>query len=350
MELLIIFLPFLAFIFIITHLSILSIRIAAFISVGSVGFSAIFSIICAFNYLSNGITIFLNIGKWFPLGIGNVEFLFLFDALTFVMLCVVTFISFLVHIYSLDYMSNDPELPLFLSYLSLFTFFMLILVTSGNFILMFMGWEGVGLSSYLLINFWHTRIAANKAAIKAVVINKIGDVFLMVSMAFFFYTFHTLDYSTMFAVAPFIKPIYPFLFSSITLFDFACLFLLCGAVAKSAQLGLHTWLPDAMEGPSPVSALIHAATMVTAGIFLFVRCSPLLEFSNLTLTIATFLGSLTAFFAATTALCQNDIKRVIAYSTCSQLGYMLFACGCSGYDFAMFHLFNHAFFLKHCFS
>lgn len=248
MELLIVLIPFLSFFFIITNLANISIRMASILSIVSVGCSAFLSIICAYSYVLTGKTIVLKMGKWFPMGFINVEFLFLFDSLTFIMLCVVTFISFLVHLYSLDYMSNDPELSLFLSYLSLFTFFMLVLVSSGNFVLMFVGWEGVGLSSYLLINFWHTRIAANKAAIKAVVINKVGDVFLMASMALFFYSFHTLDYSTLFALIPFSKPIYPFPNIPITILDIACLFLLCGAVAKSAQLGLHTWLPDAMEG------------------------------------------------------------------------------------------------------
>jgi len=283
-------------------------------------------------------TLLLSLGTWFNLGFLEVNFLFLFDPLSKIMLIVVTFISFLVHLYSLDYMREDPEQAFFMAYLSLFTFFMIVLVASGNFAILFIGWEGVGLSSYLLINFWYTRINAQKSAIKAVIINKIGDVLLMYAFANIYFMFQSFDYFTVFVLAPHINT------SNLPILDLCCLFLLGGASAKSAQLCLHTWLPDAMEGPTPVSALIHAATMVTAGVFLLVRCSPLLEFSKFTLLITTILGSLTAFFAATVALCQHDIKRIIAYSTCSQLGYMMFAVGLSGYGFAMYHLFNHAFF------
>jgi len=332
-----IFLPFFAFLFSVTHSRFVDSSIRIFSCILSVAIS--FSIsLCLFLTPD----VLINLGPWFHMGLLEVDFCFIFDPLTKIMLFVVSFISLLVHIFSLDYMREDPEIALFMAYLSIFTFFMFVLVSAANFALLFLGWEGVGLSSYLLINFWHTRVNAQKSAIKAIIVNKIGDLFLMYAIAGIFFNYKSLDYATIFASVPFSSN--PSFLFGLPVIDCCCLFLLGGAAAKSAQLGLHTWLPDAMEGPSPVSALIHAATMVTAGIFLLVRCSPLLEFSELTLSLATILGSLTAFFAATVALCQHDIKRVIAYSTCSQLGYMLFACGLSGYNFAMFHLFNHAFF------
>jgi proton-translocating NADH-quinone oxidoreductase chain L len=232
-----------------------------------------------------------------------------------------------------------------MSFLSLFTFFMLILVTADNFIQMFVGWEGVGLCSYLLINFWFARIQANKAAIKAMLINRIGDFGLALGIFAIVYIFKSVDYSTVFALASSFIDIKIFFlnfeFNSLTVIG---LLLFVGAVGKSAQIGLHTWLPDAMEGPTPVSALIHAATMVTAGVFLLARCSPLLEYAPNALIVITVMGAMTSFFAATTGLLQNDLKRVIAYSTCSQLGYMIFACGLSNYSVGVFHLANHAFF------
>jgi len=232
-----------------------------------------------------------------------------------------------------------------MSYLSFFTFFMLILVTADNFLQMFVGWEGVGLSSYLLINFWFTRIQANKAAIKAMLVNKIGDFSLLAGIMSIFVVFKSVDYATVASLAPLFKSkvisIGPFSTNAMNLIGF---FLFIGAVGKSAQLGLHTWLPDAMEGPTPVSALIHAATMVTAGVFLLARSSFIYEHSYSTMSYVAITGALTAFFASTTGLVQNDIKRVIAYSTCSQLGYMVFACGLSNYAAGMFHLTNHAFF------
>ena len=242
-------------------------------------------------------------------------------------------------------MGGDPHLPRFMSYLSLFTFFMLILVTADNFLQMFVGWEGVGLCSYLLINFWFARLQANKAAIKAMLVNRVGDFGLALGIFAIFLTFKSIDYATVFAAAPTV------LGQTTTFFNFEvdtlnliCLLLFVGAVGKSAQIGLHTWLPDAMEGPTPVSALIHAATMVTAGVFLLARCSPLFEYAPTALVVVTVMGAMTAFFAGTTGLLQNDLKRVIAYSTCSQLGYMVFACGLSGYSIGVFHLANHAFF------
>lgn len=265
--------------------------------------------------------------------------------MTVVMLVVVTRVSTLVHLYSTEYMLHDPHRPRFMSYLSRFTFFMLVLVTADNRVQMFVGWEGVGVCSYLLINFWFTRIQANKAAIKAMLVNRVGDFGLALGILAVFYEFRAVDYATVFALAP--NAVGSTIarrgveFDSLTVIG---LLLFVGAVGKSAQLGLHTWLPDAMEGPTPVSALIHAATMVTAGVFLRARCSPLLEYAPVALGVVTVLGAMTAFFAGTVGLVQNDLKRVIAYSTCSQLGYMVFACGRSAYSVGVFHLANHALF------
>jgi NADH-ubiquinone oxidoreductase chain 5 len=270
---------------------------------------------------------------------------FLFDSLTVTMLVVVTCVSSLVHLYSTEYMGGDPHLPRFMSYLSLFTFFMLILVTADNFVQLFVGWEGVGLCSYLLINFWFARLQANKAAIKAMIVNRIGDFGLALGIFGVFTIFKSVDYATVFAMAPTqVGQQITFLNVDFDAYTVICILLFVGSVGKSAQLGLHTWLPDAMEGPTPVSALIHAATMVTAGVFLLARCSPLFEYAPTALVVVTVIGAMTAFFAATTGLLQNDLKRVIAYSTCSQLGYMVFACGLSNYAVGVFHLANHAFF------
>ena len=288
---------------------------------------------------------YIKLTTWVNSELFNVDWGFLFDSLTVVMCCVVTFVSTLVHLYSTEYMSHDPHLPRFMSYLSLFTFFMLILVTADNYIQMFVGWEGVGLCSYLLINFWFTRIQANKAAIKAMVLNRIGDFGLILGILIIFVKYKAVDYATVFAMTPlFVNDNFIFLNTDFNLVDIIGFLLFIGAIGKSAQLGLHTWLPDAMEGPTPVSALIHAATMVTAGVFLIARSSPLYEYAPNILKIITVLGACTAFFAATVGLLQNDLKRVIAYSTCSQLGYMVFACGLSNYSVGVFHLVNNAFF------
>jgi NADH-ubiquinone oxidoreductase chain 5 len=288
---------------------------------------------------------YIKLLSWFNSEYLTANWGFQFDSLTVVMLIVVTFISSLVHLYSTEYMSHDPHLPRFMSYLSLFTFFMLILVTADNFIQLFVGWEGVGLCSYLLINFWFTRIQANKAAIKAMIVNRIGDFGLALGIFSIYITFNSVEYSTVFALVPlFEADVLNFLGFEFHLLTLIGILLFIGAVGKSAQLGLHTWLPDAMEGPTPVSALIHAATMVTAGVFLLARTSPIFEYAPGALLIVTIVGSMTAFFAATTGLLQNDLKRVIAYSTCSQLGYMIFACGVSNYSVGVFHLANHAFF------
>ena len=292
-----------------------------------------------------GCCVYIKFIPWINSELLNVDWGFLFDSLTVVMCCVVTFVSSIVHLYSTEYMAHDPHLPRFMSYLSLFTFFMLILVTADNFIQMFVGWEGVGLCSYLLINFWFTRIQANKAAIKAMVLNRIGDFGLVIGILIIFVEYKAVDYATVFAVTPILtNKVFSFLSFDFDLTSIICFFLFIGAVGKSAQLGLHTWLPDAMEGPTPVSALIHAATMVTAGVFLIARTSPLFEYTPSVLSLVTVVGACTAFFAATVGLLQNDLKRVIAYSTCSQLGYMVFACGLSNYSVGVFHLVNHAFF------
>ena len=307
--------------------------------------SFILSSFLFFDILTYGSIYTIHIAKWINVETLNANWCLYFDSLTAVMLIVITLISTLVHLYSISYMEKDPHLNRFMSYLSLFTFFMLILVTANNFLQMFVGWEGVGLSSYLLINFWFTRIQANKAAIKAMLINRIGDFFILLALFAILYIFNSLDYDIVFSLAPLALNTNLFLFgSSISSIDAICLCLFFGAMGKSAQIGLHTWLPDAMEGPTPVSALIHAATMVTAGVFLIARCSYLFEHSPLALNIIMFVGASTAFFAATTGLFQNDIKKIIAYSTCSQLGYMIFACGLSSYDVGIFHLSNHAFF------
>jgi NADH-quinone oxidoreductase subunit L len=267
------------------------------------------------------------------------------DALTAVMLVVITTVSALVHLYSWGYMEEDPDQPRFFAYLSLFTFAMLMLVTANNLVQMFFGWEGVGLASYLLIGFWYKKPSANAAAIKAFVVNRVGDLGFMLGIFGVFMVFGTVSIPDILRDAPLhVGSSIGFLGYRVDTMSVLCVLLFIGAMGKSAQLGLHTWLPDAMEGPTPVSALIHAATMVTAGVFMVCRLSPLFETSQFALNVVTIVGATTAIFAATVGLVQNDIKRVIAYSTCSQLGYMFFAAGVGAYNAAMFHLFTHAFF------
>ncbi|MEY3624512.1 MAG: hypothetical protein RLZZ407_2071, partial [Pseudomonadota bacterium] len=267
------------------------------------------------------------------------------DALTAVMLVVITTVSALVHLYSWGYMEEDPDQPRFFAYLSLFTFAMLMLVTANNLVQMFFGWEGVGLASYLLIGFWYKKPSANAAAIKAFVVNRVGDLGFMLGIFGVFWLFGTVSIPDILAAAPDkVGSSIGFLGFRVDTMSLLCILLFIGAMGKSAQLGLHTWLPDAMEGPTPVSALIHAATMVTAGVFMVCRLSPLFETSQFALDVVTIVGATTAIFAATVGLVQTDIKRVIAYSTCSQLGYMFFAAGTGAYGAAMFHLFTHAFF------
>jgi NADH-quinone oxidoreductase subunit L len=267
------------------------------------------------------------------------------DALTAVMLVVVTTVSSLVHLYSWGYMAEDPGQPRFFAYLSLFSFAMLMLVTANNLVQMFFGWEGVGLASYLLIGFWYHKPSANAAALKAFVVNRVGDFGFMLGLFGTFLVFGTLSIPAILAAAPSMAgSTIGFAGMRVETMTLLCLLLFVGAMGKSAQLGLHTWLPDAMEGPTPVSALIHAATMVTAGVFMVCRLSPMFEQSQTAMMVVTVVGAATAFFAATVGTAQNDIKRVIAYSTCSQLGYMFFAAGVGAYGAAMFHLFTHAFF------
>ena len=310
-----------------------------------ISISAILSIIVFYNGAINNIYGNYKIFEWINSGKFIVNWSINVDPLSSVMLVVVTLISSLVHIYSIGYMKNDPHKPRFMSYLSLFTFAMLTLIVSDNFLQLFFGWEGVGLSSYLLIGYWYKKNSANNAAIKAFLVNRVGDFGLAIGIFLIFFHLGTINYQEVFILIPeFSNTNVNFLGLEINLITLICLFLFMGAMGKSAQFFLHTWLPDAMEGPTPVSALIHAATMVTAGVFLVVRCSPIFEFSQIALNTVAIIGMITAVFAASVALVQNDIKRIIAYSTCSQLGYMFFAAGVGAYHVAIFHLFTHAFF------
>ena len=310
-----------------------------------ISISAILSIIVFYNGAVNNIYGNYKIFEWINSGKFIVNWSINVDPLSSVMLVVVTLISSLVHIYSIGYMKNDPHKPRFMSYLSLFTFAMLTLIVSDNFLQLFFGWEGVGLSSYLLIGYWYKKNSANNAAIKAFLVNRVGDFGLAIGIFLIFFHLGTVNYQEVFRLIPeFSNVNVNFLGLEINLITLICLFLFMGAMGKSAQFFLHTWLPDAMEGPTPVSALIHAATMVTAGVFLVVRCSPIFEFSQIALNTVAIIGMITAVFAASVALVQNDIKRIIAYSTCSQLGYMFFAAGVGAYHVAIFHLFTHAFF------
>ena len=311
-----------------------------------VSISAVLSIFVFWNGIQNDIYGNYLIFEWISSGGFTANWSINIDPLSSVMLVVVTFVSALVHIYSIGYMSHDPHKPRFMSYLSLFTFSMLALVVSDNFLQLFFGWEGVGLCSYLLIGFWYKKETANNAAIKAFIVNRIGDFGLAIAIfLIFFFFFGTINFEEAFQItSQFAEKKIFFLGFESSLISLICIFLFIGAMGKSAQFLLHTWLPDAMEGPTPVSALIHAATMVTAGVFLVVRCSPFFEYSQFALNLVAVIGMITAIFAASVALVQNDIKKIVAYSTCSQLGYMFFAAGVGAYHVAMFHLFTHAFF------
>jgi len=345
MYLLIVLLPLLGFCSAAGFGRYLGFRGAGLITTSLVGLSAVLSMIAFYEVGFCGSPCYIKLAPWFESEMFDASWGFLFDSLTVVMLVVITGVSSLVHCYSLSYMSEDPHIPRFMSYLSLFTFFMLMLVTGDNFLQLFFGWEGVGLASYLLINFWFTRLQANKSAIKAMLVNRVGDFGLALGIFGVFSLFQSVHYTTVFACcAEYAEASFLFCGFEFHALSLIGVLLFVGAVGKSAQLGLHTWLPDAMEGPTPVSALIHAATMVTAGVFMLGRCSPLFEYAPTALTIVTFVGAMTSFFAATTGVVQNDLKRVIAYSTCSQLGYMVFACGLSHYSVGVFHLMNHAFF------
>ena len=320
-------------------------RYSEIITTAFVILSAIFSGIIFYNGVTQDIYGNYKILEWISSGNFQVNWSINIDPLSSIMLVVVTFVSSLVHVYSIGYMVHDPNRPRFMSYLSLFTFSMLMLVVSDNFLQLFFGWEGVGLCSYLLIGFWYKKNSANNAAIKAFLVNRVGDFGFAIGIFLIFYYFGTVNYSEVFIIAAESadKEI-NFLGFNLNLITLICLTLFLGAMGKSAQFLFHTWLPDAMEGPTPVSALIHAATMVTAGVFLVVRCSPLFEHSQVALNFVAITGMITAVFAASVALVQNDIKKIIAYSTCSQLGYMFFAAGVGAYHVAIFHLFTHAFF------
>ena len=308
-------------------------------------FSSLCSWIIFLKIIDNSQTSKVYLFNWIHSGDFFVDWSLRVDALTSVMLIVVTNISAAVHIYSIGYMKGDNSIPRFMSYLSLFTFFMLTLVTSDNLLQMFFGWEGVGLASYLLIGFWHHKKSANDAAIKAFILNRIGDFGYLLGIVGIFFVFNTIYFDEIFYQIDFFKnQNINFLGFKVPTLDTLCILLFIGAMGKSAQLGLHTWLPDAMEGPTPVSALIHAATMVTAGVFMVCRMSPLFANAEIASSFVIFIGASTAIFAASIAITQNDIKRVIAYSTCSQLGYMFFAAGIGAYTSSMFHLMTHGFF------
>ena len=306
-----------------------------FITCGSVIFTTILSFLTFIEVGLSNTPVHIQLFRWLDSESLNVLWGFNFDSLTVSMLIPVLIVSSLVHVYSIGYMSHDPHNQRFFSYLSLFTFMMIILVTSDNYLLMFVGWEGVGVCSYLLVSFWFTRIAANQSSMSAFLTNRVGDCFLTIGMFAILWSFGNVDYATVFSIAPLINN------NIITLIG-VC--LLIGAMAKSSQIGLHVWLPMAMEGPTPVSALIHAATMVTAGVYLLMRSSPLIEYSNTVLLLCLWIGAITTVFSSLIGLFQQDIKKVIAYSTMSQLGMMVVAIGVSSYNVALFHLVNHAFY------
>ena len=345
MAYLLVFLPLVASFIVGIFGRILGDKISQFITCSFVLISSALSIYIFSDVAINSNIYNLKIFNWITSGGLVLNWSINIDTLTSVMLVVVTSVSALVHVYSVGYMSHDPDKPRFMSYLSLFTFMMLMLVTSDNFLQLFFGWEGVGLASYLLIGFWYKKPSANSAAIKAFVVNRVGDFGLAIGIFLIFKYTGSVNFVDVFKAIPtLLDKNISMLGIEASLINFICIFLFIGAMGKSAQIFLHTWLPDAMEGPTPVSALIHAATMVTAGVFLVVRCSPIFEYSPFVLNIIVLVGATTAFFAGTIGLVQNDIKRVIAYSTCSQLGYMFFAAGLGAYHIAIFHLFTHAFF------
>lgn len=353
----IVFLPLLGFLIVGLFGNALGAKASEYITSGFLVISAVLSWVAFFSVgFGEGEVFTVPVLRWIQSGGLDASWALRIDTLTVVMLVVVNTVSALVHIYSIGYMHHDPNRPRFFAYLSLFTFAMLMLVTADNLVQMFFGWEGVGLASYLLIGFWYKKPSANAAAIKAFVVNRVGDFGFALGIFGVFVLFGSVNLGTIFANAATFIPAEgaPQGAAVLTFLGFAldkqaamtivCLLLFMGAMGKSAQVPLHTWLPDAMEGPTPVSALIHAATMVTAGVFMLARLSPLFELSHSALTVVTFIGAFTAFFAATVGLVQNDIKRVIAYSTCSQLGYMFVALGVGAYGAAIFHLFTHAFF------
>ncbi|AZO43880.1 NADH-quinone oxidoreductase subunit L [Mesorhizobium sp. M7D.F.Ca.US.005.01.1.1] len=353
----IVFLPLLGFLIVGLFGTSLGAKASEYITSGFLVIAAVLSWVAFFTVgFGHGEVFTVPVMRWIQSGGLEASWALRIDTLTVVMLVVVNTVSALVHIYSIGYMHHDPNRPRFFAYLSLFTFAMLMLVTADNLVQMFFGWEGVGLASYLLIGFWYKKPSANAAAIKAFVVNRVGDFGFALGIFGLFVLFGSVNLGTIFANAATFIPaegapqgaaVLTFLGHALdkqSAMTIVCLLLFMGAMGKSAQVPLHTWLPDAMEGPTPVSALIHAATMVTAGVFMLARLSPLFELSHSALTVVTFIGAFTAFFAATVGLVQNDIKRVIAYSTCSQLGYMFVALGVGAYGAAIFHLFTHAFF------
>lgn len=304
-----------------------------------------FLIIINILILKNDQEIIFTYGSWMVFDLLSVNWTFRFTGLSSIMILMVSFISWIVHIYSCGYMYSDPALIRFMSYISLFTFFMFLLVLGDNFLILLVGWEGVGICSFLLIGFWHTRVLTSKAAFKALIFNKVGDAGLLIALGLIFCYIGSLDFNIVFSIISYLStfPIF-FIIKSWTFIDLISFFFTIGVMGKSAQLGLHAWLPDAMAGPTPVSALIHAATMVTAGVFLLIKCSFIFEYSNIILVWLICLGALTILSTTLVGLFQFDLKKIIAYSTCSQLGYMVLACGLSGYSLGFFHLFNHAFF------
>nr|YP_009642651.1 NADH dehydrogenase subunit 5 [Phlyctis petraea]QCI56403.1 NADH dehydrogenase subunit 5 [Phlyctis petraea] len=314
----------------------IGVRGSQLITCSTIVITTLLSVIAFLEVGLNNIPVTFYLFRWIDSESLNVFWGFNFDSLTVSMLIPVLIVSSLVHLYSIEYMSHDPHNQRFFSYLSLFTFMMIILITANNFLLMFVGWEGVGICSYLLVSFWFTRIAANQSSMSAFLTNRVGDSFLTIGMFAILWSFGNIDYNTVFILSPYISE------NIITIIGIC---LLIGAMAKSSQVGLHVWLPMAMEGPTPVSALIHAATMVTAGVYLLMRCSPLIEYSSTLLLICLFIGAITTVFSSLIGLFQQDIKKVIAYSTMSQLlGMMVIAVGLSSYNIALFHLINHAFY------
>lgn len=346
MELLAVFLPLFAFLIAGLAGKQIGDRGCQIVTSACVIISALCSILLFYEIgMSDGSAYTTVLYTWIESGGFDVSWSLRIDTLSVVMMCVINIVSSCVHVYSIGYMSHDKAKGRFMAYLSLFTFAMLMLVTADNLLQLFFGWEGVGLASYLLIGFWNHKHSANAAAQKAFIVNRVGDFGLALGIMTIFIIFGSIEFDTIFSsVESYADATFNFLGYEVHALTLACLLLFMGAIGKSAQLGLHTWLPDAMEGPTPVSALIHAATMVTAGVFLIARMSPVFEYAPDALMVVTVLGALTAFVAATIGLTQFDIKRVIAYSTMSQLGYMFFALGVSAYGAAMFHLMTHAFF------
>jgi NADH-quinone oxidoreductase subunit L len=320
-------------------------RGAQLFTCGFMGLSAIASLFVFYNVIVEGNPYTRELFTWIDSGSFELSWALKVDTLTAVMFATVSVVSCMIHIYSIGYMSHDKSIPRFMAYLSLFTFFMLMLVSADNFVQMYFGWEGVGLVSYLLIGFWYERPSACAAAIKAFLVNRVGDVGFALGIMGSFVLFGAVAFDEVFTAVPrYAEAQFVFIGIEGHALTIICILLFIGAMGKSAQFGLHTWLPDAMEGPTPVSALIHAATMVTAGVFMVCRLSPMFEYAPIALDLVTYVGAITAFFAATVGLCQHDIKRVIAYSPCSQLGYMFCAAGVSAYGAAIFHLGTHAFF------